>query len=706
MTRFFVLSMYLSVFIVALNANALVYKTDASAVTVNSLTEQQSNWSANKNFSNGLVLVNSLYANNEFKESFSIAEEVLQLQGITPDQQIEILHLQASNILKLKQYDLLDTLIERVNVVISDVKDNALKTPLYRTLGKLKISQFKIAQAQAFYLKAIEFSVDRSALADVYEELGISYAQQGKLAEAAESMLESIKIYQENNKPVPNSLYINLGGLSLYTQNWAQAVNYLLLAIKQIDGDTLHKSDAYSNLGNAYFYQGDKSKAFINYKRSLEISDALGVENSSARNNLAYLLMEKGDYQAALTSFKQLESLHVKNDDNEQLGVAKKNIGEAYVGLGKRKTATQYFEQAYNIYTDNKFIPKLLELYPVMIDNYEVLGDLSRALSLAREFKLTSDETINVESKAKIAELESAFELEKKNKALLVSEKAISDLAYQQTLNDRNLLELKVARQDQQYSIYLLVSVVAVLLLAGFFLIRINNIRAKTNSALLQKNEEIEKTQRELEQLNNKLAQQSLEDALTGLKNRRFLEQMMPREKARLQRELTNGNGNPSLVIMLDIDHFKNINDTYGHSVGDQVLKAFAEVMKVNARSSDMQVRWGGEEFLWYCPDTSFSDGALLCQRVSEHLATIQIEVGRDQVSPTCSFGYAAYPMFSGFSNHWELTIKAADAALYRAKALGRNRWIGSKVLASIDEDDSSSLDIDALLQAGKISFQ
>ena len=655
MTRFFVLSMYLSVFIVALNANALVYKTDASAVTVNSLTEQQSNWSANKNFSNGLVLVNSLYANNEFKESFSIAEEVLQLQGITPDQQIEILHLQASNILKLKQYDLLDTLIERVNVVISDVKDNALKTPLYRTLGKLKISQFKIAQAQAFYLKAIEFSVDRSALADVYEELGISYAQQGKLAEAAESMLESIKIYQENNKPVPNSLYINLGGLSLYTQNWAQAVNYLLLAIKQIDGDTLHKSDAYSNLGNAYFYQGDKSKAFINYKRSLEISDALG---------------------------------------------------EAYVGLGKRKTATQYFEQAYNIYTDNKFIPKLLELYPVMIDNYEVLGDLSRALSLAREFKLTSDETINVESKAKIAELESAFELEKKNKALLVSEKAISDLAYQQTLNDRNLLELKVARQDQQYSIYLLVSVVAVLLLAGFFLIRINNIRAKTNSALLQKNEEIEKTQRELEQLNNKLAQQSLEDALTGLKNRRFLEQMMPREKARLQRELTNGNGNPSLVIMLDIDHFKNINDTYGHSVGDQVLKAFAEVMKVNARSSDMQVRWGGEEFLWYCPDTSFSDGALLCQRVSEHLATIQIEVGRDQVSPTCSFGYAAYPMFSGFSNHWELTIKAADAALYRAKALGRNRWIGSKVLASIDEDDSSSLDIDALLQAGKISFQ
>jgi len=684
---------------------ALAFQSEESIDIATSTSKTQSKWQQKKSFSSGFLLAKTYYKSNQYKDALALSEEIFQLKDLTIDQQAQTIIFQSQVLIKLKQYEQQDKVVKRAARIMGEVKSNAIKIELLSMLGKLQIMQFKLPEAQAYYLQAIEQSEDKTKLATVYEELGITYAQQGKFPLATEAMLTSVKTFEGNNEPVPLSLYNNLGGLSLYLQDWDKAISYLQLVIENIEGDTQEKSDAYLNLGNAYFYKNEKNKALNNYKIALEITDALGKENPEVMNNYAYLLLELGNEAQALSIFRRAEALYLNNGDEKSLGIAKKNIGETYVALGESNKAAEYFEQAYDIYIKSEYIPKLLELYPIMIENYKVIGNLSRALSLSIEFKSKNDEAVSVESKTKIAELESAFELAKKNKELAESQKELADLAHEQAIKDKNLLALKLTKQNQEKSIYLLGVIVFVLGLAGFFLIRINRLRVKVNAMLLQKNDEIERNHSQLKKLNTQLEQQSLEDTLTELKNRRFVEQFLLQEESRLKRELTSNTLSPSLVIMLDIDNFKQINDTYGHAIGDEALKVFASVLKSNARSSDIQVRWGGEEFLWYCPQTSLADGEHLCERLREHLQSVKIKTGSGTISPRCSFGFTTYPMFEQFEQAWEGSLKVADAALYRAKSQGRDRWVGAELSGLTENERATVLDIDSLIDNGKLTF-
>ena len=141
----------------------------------------------------------------------------------------------------------------------------------------------------------------------MYEELGITYAQQGKFAEATAAILKAVAINQTHNLPVPHSLYNNLGGLALYTKDWDQAIHFLTLAIENIKGDTQNKADSYSNLGNAYLQKKDEAQAIKYYQQSLDIAQKLGKEDLGTLNNLAYLLLGQGKHEQALASFKKIE---------------------------------------------------------------------------------------------------------------------------------------------------------------------------------------------------------------------------------------------------------------------------------------------------------------------------------------------------------------------------------------------------------------
>jgi len=165
-----------------------------------------------------------------------------------------------------------------------------------------------------------------------------------------------------------------------------------------------------------------------------------------------------------------------------------------------------------------------------------------------------------------------------------------------------------------------------------------------------------------LQTLNKELEQLSNTDALTGIANRRFLDHVFAKEIARARRYHSNFS-----VIMLDADHFKVINDNFGHHAGDQVLKKLATLIGYTVRTNDLLGRWGGEEFLLLCPETDL-DGAL---RLAE---TIRLKVQLfDFGIPqriTVSLGVAEYR----YSQSLEDFLKIVDAALYEAKASGRNR--------------------------------
>ena len=195
--------------------------------------------------------------------------------------------------------------------------------------------------------------------------------------------------------------------------------------------------------------------------------------------------------------------------------------------------------------------------------------------------------------------------------------------------------------------------------------------------ALLEKNRELEWMNRELERRRSELLELTRTDALTGLFNRRYFEERLALEYSRALRY-----GSQLSLVMVDIDHFKRLNDTWGHPFGDLVLKRVARVAKESLRDVDMLARYGGEELVVLLPETGAADALRVCERVRSAIETLELrapEPGGDpaaadgpRVSVTASLGVASFPQH-GLTGPDSL-VRAADDCLYEAKAGGRNR--------------------------------
>ena len=172
----------------------------------------------------------------------------------------------------------------------------------------------------------------------------------------------------------------------------------------------------------------------------------------------------------------------------------------------------------------------------------------------------------------------------------------------------------------------------------------------------------------ELEDVNRELAEKTTVDDLTGLYNRRFYDQKILAEHRRSRRNLS-----PLCLIIIDIDHFKNVNDTHGHLVGDECLKSVAHKIKESLhRSSDLACRYGGEEFCLIMPETS-ADGALAFAEILRNKISISPVTHQGiEIPLTISCGIACYQQQDGATP--ETLFSAADQALYQAKHDGRNR--------------------------------
>lgn len=156
-------------------------------------------------------------------------------------------------------------------------------------------------------------------------------------------------------------------------------------------------------------------------------------------------------------------------------------------------------------------------------------------------------------------------------------------------------------------------------------------------------------------------------DELTGVANRRFMLEKIHDEALRAQRT-----SSPLLLAILDIDHFKRVNDQYGHQQGDRALQMFASVVQGNIRTNDTLARWGGEEFVILLTDTDVSVGEVCLERVLSKVAEMEITVGNDCLRLTVSAGVTPYRSGEAV----EKTLARADAALYTAKAQGRNQIV------------------------------
>ncbi|MEM7411844.1 MAG: diguanylate cyclase [Myxococcota bacterium] len=183
--------------------------------------------------------------------------------------------------------------------------------------------------------------------------------------------------------------------------------------------------------------------------------------------------------------------------------------------------------------------------------------------------------------------------------------------------------------------------------------------------------------QKELIEKNRELERLSSTDPLTGLPNRRFLDQTLAAEFNRSRRHQLS-----FAVVMIDIDHFKRVNDQFGHLVGDEVLRRVAGVIGERVRATDCGGRYGGEEFLAVLTNNDAPGALIFAERLRAAVEELQIDSGQGQsVSVTLSIGVAAWnPHIPDF----ETVIAAADRALYEAKARGRNQVVVASELESL----------------------
>lgn len=188
--------------------------------------------------------------------------------------------------------------------------------------------------------------------------------------------------------------------------------------------------------------------------------------------------------------------------------------------------------------------------------------------------------------------------------------------------------------------------------------LRMKELETAQNSA--------ESANREIQRAMEQLEQAASTDRLTGAWNRRHFE-----EAAQSEMALAKRRGDPLSLIMFDFDHFKRINDTFGHGTGDMVLVTMAQTVREHLRASDALIRWGGEEFVVMLPTTSLDGALALAEKLRAAVAAVAYpEVGR----VTVSLGVALFASGEGITS-W---VERADAALYRAKELGRNQVVAA----------------------------
>ncbi len=188
----------------------------------------------------------------------------------------------------------------------------------------------------------------------------------------------------------------------------------------------------------------------------------------------------------------------------------------------------------------------------------------------------------------------------------------------------------------------------------------------------------------EIEGLQAELQEQAIRDPLTGLHNRRYLAETLERELGRAARE-----GYPVSLVMIDVDHFKQVNDTLGHAGGDSVLRTLGAELRAHTRIGDIACRFGGDEFLVVLPNTSIELATQLAERWRmawhEELRTF----GEGTLGATLSIGVAAFPVHGTFS---EGLVAAADSAVYGSKAAGRDRVSIAHTILTVPRWQDSAL--------------
>ena len=551
--------------------------------------------------------------------------------------------------------------------------------------GKPELALAKLREVQA----AVKSSRNPEVNMRLNAAFGATYKVSGKFEQALRHYLEALRLSDlQPRRKVQARLY-KLDAIAALYWNMkdpekALATSQEAIALSPLANAPKMLSSLISTQGLALSNLGREDEALDAYKRVLKIgidANMPGTEATALSNIADHYLIAK-DYRNAEKFARQALAKSIAIADKAGIATAKINIGFALVGMGKIKDGVDFINEGTKFYQDSDSKVDVESITGELATMYERGGLYKEALATLRQQQKLNDELFRSDRSRAVASLQEQFNADQR-------QKQIELLAKENDLKDADIKNRRL-----QQIVTLLAAVVTVM--AGVFIFLLYRRVRKVNE--------------QLQQANTQLSFHAVRDPLTGLYNRRSFVELMKARQAQTEAERREDSAdNPDCMILMDIDLFKHINDTWGHAVGDSVLSEVAHRLKKAVRDSDMVLRWGGEEFLIYSPKSNPVQITGLVDRVLRTIGEQPVEVGDLRVPVTMTAGFISLP-FSGVSEtlcDWEKTLQIADMALYLGKAHGRNRAYGLARLLVPSEQAMPILerDLSAAISGGMVEM-
>jgi diguanylate cyclase (GGDEF)-like protein len=412
---------------------------------------------------------------------------------------------------------------------------------------------------------------------------------------------------------------------------------------------------------------------------SIARADRSQISECRALINLSDIRLRRRDFRDAMDLSRRSLDIAKTFGDPGLVATSEANLGFALFGLGRTQEGKRFTEEALAEYERSGATAEIASLLGEYGQYLERAGEFKAALALYHREQKLNDEIALASHQRTVLEMQEKYEAEKRQREIELLNRE----------NEVNSAELR-ARVLQERVWWLLAAVFAV----SFVVV----------AALYRK---LRTTNRLLGQKNQELSFQSSRDPLTTLYNRRYFQDFIGDRSAQAERRRGDGRTIQALLL-IDLDHFKETNDRYGHAAGDAVLVAVARRLRDTLRETDMIVRWGGEEFLVFVPATHAETLDEIATRIMHAVACAPFLYEGAEIAITASVGFVPMPLPPhDVPLPWERAIGLADMALYMAKIHGRNCAYGIHGITPADPGTLETVerDLERAWRDGKVDL-
>ncbi len=468
-----------------------------------------------------------------------------------------------------------------------------------------------------------------------------------------------------------------MGSLALNSQirdEPAAAQQWLAQSWQLSQGDVSSMSRARMMESMVASRRGDRAVQMSALEEALRLAEQSGARRDVAllQNNLIDLYIHTGQSAKAVRLARLALPVVQSYNDQAVERTLRHNLSVALVQQRQFEPAKREIARVLELTQgDADPVRRALQLRELG-EAYAEVGQWKEALRLYHEERALSAETARRNRESSLQQLRLKYDSEAKQRDLEL-------LRREQTLRDRELGNRRLA-QYVGVGLAVLLGLSLILMFVMLARVREANRKLKANQHLLRA--------------------QSERDPLTDLANRRHFLAVMDRHA----KDMFTG-----ALLMIDIDHFKHVNDRHGHAAGDAVIVEVSRRIAQAVRSEDLVVRWGGEEFLVFARNVAPDQLQLLAERILFIVGEQPVQTPSGALRVTCSIGFAHFPLPPAqLALHWEQAVNWADMALYTAKSQGRNRARGIVTVAAGDAQALIQIeaDFDAACTSERVQLQ